>query len=116
MKERSGEGAKTSLHVVDVSVESEVAAAFQEAASQLGGLDTVVANAGIQLFGRDAPVDELELDAWQLTIDVNLTGMFLTCKYGVKELLRAGGGVGYLPGLAYWFARDRVAVPRLLHQ
>ncbi len=87
-----GEGPKTSLHVVDVSVEAQVATAFQEAAGELGGLDTVVANAGIQLFGRDAPVDELELDAWQLTIDVNLTGMFLTCKYGVKELLRGGGG------------------------
>jgi NAD(P)-dependent dehydrogenase (short-subunit alcohol dehydrogenase family) len=85
-------GPKTSLHVVDVSVETQVAAAFEEAAGQLGGLDTVVANAGVQLFGRDAPVDELELDAWQLTIDVNLTGMFLTCKYGVKELLRGGGG------------------------
>ncbi len=87
-----GEGPKTSLHVVDVSVEAQVAAAFQAAAGQLGGLDTVVANAGIQLFGRDAPVDELELGAWQLTIDVNLTGMFLTCKYGVRELLRGGGG------------------------
>ena len=87
-----GEGPKTSLHLVDVSVEPQVASAFDQASSALGGLDTVVANAGVQLFGRDAPVDELDLDAWQLTIDVNLTGMFLTCKYGVKELLRTGGG------------------------
>jgi NAD(P)-dependent dehydrogenase (short-subunit alcohol dehydrogenase family) len=87
-----GEGPKTSLHLVDVSVEPQVATAFDQASTALGGLDTVVANAGVQLFGRDAPVDELDLDAWQLTIDVNLTGMFLTCKYGVKELLRTGAG------------------------
>ena len=52
----------------------------------------VVANAGVQLFGRDAPVHELDLSTWKMTIEVNLTGMFLTCKYGVRELLKGGGG------------------------
>jgi 3-oxoacyl-[acyl-carrier protein] reductase len=63
----------------------------------------VVANAGVQLFGEDAPVDELDLEVWQRTIGVNLTGMFLTCKHGVKALsvictgsptgLRGGSGL-----------------------
>ena len=42
--------------------EAEVAKAFQEAANSFGSIEIVVANAGIQLFGRDAPVDELDLE------------------------------------------------------
>jgi 3-oxoacyl-[acyl-carrier protein] reductase len=37
-------------------------------------------------------VDELPLDVWQRTIDVNLTGVFLTCKHGIRALLAVGGG------------------------
>ena len=87
-----GGGRRVVSCLADVSSEPEVAKAFQDAASSLGSIDIVVANAGIQLFGRDAPVDELDLEAWQLTIDVNLTGMFLTCKYGIRALLSSGGG------------------------
>jgi NAD(P)-dependent dehydrogenase (short-subunit alcohol dehydrogenase family) len=78
--------------VADVSSEAEVAKAFEGAEGSLGSIDIVVANAGVQLFGQDAPVDELDLEVWQLTIDVNLTGMFLTCKYGIRALLSSGGG------------------------
>ncbi len=87
-----GPGPRLVPCLVDVSREAEVAKAFQEAANSFGSIEIVVANAGIQLFGRDAPVDELDLETWQLTIDVNLTGMFLTCKYGVRALLSSGGG------------------------
>jgi NAD(P)-dependent dehydrogenase (short-subunit alcohol dehydrogenase family) len=87
-----GVGPRVTSCVADVSNETEVARAFRDAENDLGNIDIVVANAGIQLFGRDAPVDQLDLEAWQLTIDVNLTGMFLTCKYGVRALLSAGGG------------------------
>lgn len=76
----------------DVSVEAQVEEAFKVVSGELGGLDVVVANAGVQLFGRDAPVHELDLSTWKLTMGVNLTGMFLTCKYGVRELLKVGGG------------------------
>jgi NAD(P)-dependent dehydrogenase (short-subunit alcohol dehydrogenase family) len=52
----------------------------------------VVANAGIQLFGEDAQVADLDLDVWTRTIAVNLTGTFLTLKYAVRALLAGGGG------------------------
>lgn len=76
----------------DVRSEEAVAAAFDTAADAFGGLDTVIPNAGIMLMEADKPVDELPLDIWQRSVDVNLTGMFLTCKYGVRALLREGGG------------------------
>jgi NAD(P)-dependent dehydrogenase (short-subunit alcohol dehydrogenase family) len=76
----------------DVTSEESLKAAFGRLSGGWGGLDVVVANAGVQLFGQDAAVDELDLTVWQQTIDVNLTGMFLTCKHGVRALLEAGGG------------------------
>lgn len=76
----------------DVTVESEIEAAYRTADDRWSGVDVVVANAGIQLFGEDTRADELALDVWQRTIDVNLTGVFLTCKHGLKSLLANGGG------------------------
>ncbi len=74
--------------VADLGDEDAVATAF----AGVGPLDVVVANAAVQLFGRDAAVHELDADAWDTTIRVNLRGTFLTCKYGVRALLAAGGG------------------------
>jgi NAD(P)-dependent dehydrogenase (short-subunit alcohol dehydrogenase family) len=77
----------------DVADEASLAAAFMEAENEFGGLDTVVGVAGIELFDQgDERVDRLTLEGWQRTIDTNLTGMFLTCKYAAQALLRNGGG------------------------
>jgi NAD(P)-dependent dehydrogenase (short-subunit alcohol dehydrogenase family) len=76
----------------DVRDEDAVARAFAEAAAAFGGLDVVVPNAAVQLTGRDDRADRLDLDAWRETLDVNLTGAFLTAKHGVRALLDNGGG------------------------
>ena len=76
----------------DVSDESAVEAAVSEAVTAFGGLDLVVVNAATQLIGRDAPIDGLELDAWQETLATNLTGAFLTAKHGARAVLDSGGG------------------------
>jgi NAD(P)-dependent dehydrogenase (short-subunit alcohol dehydrogenase family) len=76
----------------DVSSEHEVADAVGGAAKSLDGLDGVVANAAVQLVGEDAPVDRLDLAVWDRTLAVNLTGVFLTCKYGIQALLADRGG------------------------
>lgn len=77
---------------VNVADETQVAEVVTEAERQFGGLDSVIANAGVMLFGRDTIATELDLQTWQQSIDVNLTGMFLTCKHGLRALLRNGGG------------------------
>jgi NAD(P)-dependent dehydrogenase (short-subunit alcohol dehydrogenase family) len=77
---------------VNVADESQVADAVSRIEARFGGLDTVIANAGVMLFGRDTIASDLELETWQQSIDVNLTGMFLTCKHGLRALLRNGGG------------------------
>ena len=76
----------------DVSDEDAVAAAFGRAVQEFGGLDVVVVNAATQLIGRDDSIDRLELDAWRETLDVNLTGAFLTAKHGARTLFDGSGG------------------------
>ena len=76
--------------VLDISDETSVEAAFAELASAGWAPDTVVANAGVQLFGHDAPAADLDLEVWKRTIDINLTGTFLTVKHAVRTMLAAG--------------------------
>lgn len=76
--------------VVDVADEDSVAQAFAAVARDLGVVDVVVACAAIELFGGDGAVHELRLEAWQATMNVNLTGVFLTGKYAVRAMLGAG--------------------------
>lgn len=76
----------------DLRKEGQVEQAVARAAQAWGGLDLVIGCAGVQLAGQDDRADRLALEVWQRTIDVNLTGMFLICKYGIRRLLEAGGG------------------------
>jgi NAD(P)-dependent dehydrogenase (short-subunit alcohol dehydrogenase family) len=78
--------------IADVSDESAVESAFAAAADAWGGLDVVVANAATQLVGHDARADRLDRETWQRTLDVNLTGVFLTAKHGARTLLASGRG------------------------
>lgn len=107
--------------VADVADEAAVEGAFAAATYALGGLEVVVVNAAAQLVGEDDRADRLELEAWQRTLDVNLTGAFLTAKHGARALLAAGGGAivftaspaglyGIAPGLdAYSASKAGVA-------
>ncbi|GGD29804.1 3-oxoacyl-ACP reductase [Microbacterium faecale] len=83
---------------VDISDEDQVAAAFDELAATGWTPDVVVANAGVQLFGQDAKAADLDLDVWKRTVDINLTGTFLTVKHAVRTMLPAGGGSLILTG------------------
>jgi NAD(P)-dependent dehydrogenase (short-subunit alcohol dehydrogenase family) len=64
---------------------------LDEGARVLGGIDIMFNNAGIALSEDQGPV-ETPLEIWDKTIQVNLTGVFLACKYGIPHLERAGGG------------------------
>jgi NAD(P)-dependent dehydrogenase (short-subunit alcohol dehydrogenase family) len=83
---------------VNVAIEAEVAEGVTEVERAFGGLDVLIANAGIMLFGRDTIATELDLATWQQCIDVNLTGMFLTCKHGLRALERNQGGAVVITG------------------
>ncbi len=57
----------------DVTKESEVIRMVEQTVSHYERIDVLFANAGV---AKDAPADVLELDNWQRTIDINLTGVF----------------------------------------
>ncbi|NYD67094.1 SDR family NAD(P)-dependent oxidoreductase [Agromyces atrinae] len=78
---------------LDIADEASVAAAFEGLAVDGFDVDVVVANAGVQLFGQDAKIADLDLDVWRRTIDINLTGAFLTVKYAVRAMLGRGGSI-----------------------
>ncbi|MFK4789718.1 SDR family NAD(P)-dependent oxidoreductase [Microbacterium sp. ZW T5_56] len=84
--------------VCDVSDEATVAAAFDQVAADGWAPNVVVANAGVQLFGQDAKAAVLDLDVWRRTIDINLTGTFLTVKHAVRTMLEHDGGSIILTG------------------
>src|SRR4028119_566257 len=75
----------------DISQPNEMQQAVQQLVDQWGRLDIVFANAEIN--GVWAPLEELEPEEWDKTINVNLKGTFLTVKYAVPHLKKQGGSV-----------------------
>ena len=71
----------------DVSDEAQVEAMFAEMFKQLGTIDILVSNAGLQ---RDAQFVEMTLKQWQFVLGVNLTGQFLCARAAVREFIRRG--------------------------
>lgn len=59
----------------DVTNEESIRSTVEETVETFGGLDCVVNNAGIA--GPTAPIEEVTLEDWQRTQDVNVTGAFL---------------------------------------
>jgi NAD(P)-dependent dehydrogenase (short-subunit alcohol dehydrogenase family) len=75
---------------VDVTNEDEVRGLFQHAVDAHGGLHVAFNNAGISPPDDDSILDT-GLDAWRRVQEVNLTSVYLCCKYAIGHM-RAGGG------------------------
>lgn len=74
--------------VSDVRHLSAEEAAIQEVLARWQQIDVVVANAGV---GHFSPFTELTPEQWQATIDINLTGVFNTCKAAIHPLINSKG-------------------------
>jgi SDR family mycofactocin-dependent oxidoreductase len=73
----------------DVRDPAALRAALDDGVAQLGKLDIVLANAGVFEI---QPSLELTDDAWQEMIDINLTGVWNTCRVALPHLIENGGG------------------------
>lgn len=80
-------GGRAFAYKADVSNEEQVQAMFRTACQELGSVDILVSNAGLQ---QDAPFHEMTLAQWNKVIAVNLTGQFLCAREAIREFLRRG--------------------------
>jgi sorbitol-6-phosphate 2-dehydrogenase len=75
---------------VDVTDESQVAAMLEQTLAEFGGLDILVANAGILIAGE---ISEFPAEKWQAVLMVNLFGYFLCAKHAARAMKAQRKGV-----------------------
>ena len=75
----------------DISLASDCEAMINQAESAFGKMDILFNNAGIMDSRDDDAVNTSE-EVWDLTMQINLKGVYLGCKYGIPALRRNGGG------------------------
>ncbi len=85
------EGGEAAFIGADVADDESVRRLFDEAVSRFGRVDVSYHNAGI-MHQDDLGPEDTSLDVWQKTIDINLKGVFLCCRYAIPRLKEAGGG------------------------
>jgi NAD(P)-dependent dehydrogenase (short-subunit alcohol dehydrogenase family) len=74
---------------VSVTDPEQLATAVSQTESELGPVRLAVNSAGI---ANAAPAEEMALDQWQKVIDINVTGVFLSCQAEARVMLRGGRG------------------------
>lgn len=76
----------------DVTHEEQVKQAIQKTVDAFGKLTTIYNNAGIAHKNFMISVEDTSVEEWDKIQNVNTRGLFFVSKYGIAELLRAGGG------------------------
>ena len=84
IREKGGEAVGLQANVAK---EDQVQRMFSDLFGTYGTIDILVNNAGLQ---KDSNFVDMSLDAWQLVIDVNLTGQFICAREAAKEFIRRG--------------------------
>jgi len=96
----------------DVSRDADCATMVAAAEAEFGALHVLFNNAGISHMDDDDAI-HTEESVWDLTMAVNLKGVFLGCKYGIPALRRAGGGS--IINMASFVALLGAATPQLAY-
>lgn len=105
-------GGKAIFCEADVSKAKDCENMIQAAEKAFGKLNILFNNAGIMHSDDDDAV-KTEEDVWELTMNINLKGIYLGCKYGIPALRRAGGGV--IINTASFVALLGAATPQLAY-
>jgi NAD(P)-dependent dehydrogenase (short-subunit alcohol dehydrogenase family) len=96
----------------DVSKAADAEGMVRAAEESFGKLDVLFNNAGISHADDDDAINTDEA-VWDLTMNINLKGVFLGCKYGIPALRRAGGGA--IINTASFVAVMGAATPQLAY-
>jgi 3-oxoacyl-[acyl-carrier protein] reductase len=84
------------VEIANVAIVDEVQAMMSRIKSELGGIDVLINNAGIL---RDRTIAKITEEEWQSVIDVNLSGVFHCCKWGL-EIMNEGGSIVSMSSIA----------------
>lgn len=87
-KELREAGGKALAIPADVSHATDMESAVSQTVEAFGKLDILIANAAIQLHGRDVPIHDLSEAVWDETHAVNEKGVFLACRAAIRQFLR----------------------------
>ena len=82
------EGGEVTTAAADVTDEAAVQAAIQACVARFGRLDILHNNVGISVEGGDAPITEIETEAFDRIVAVNLRSVVYTCKHALP-IMRA---------------------------
>ena len=83
------ENSEIKVKKFDISSHSKIEQFIDEVSEELGGLDILINNAGIN---RDNLSLRMKDDDWQKVIDINLTSTFLLSKYAIKKMMKSSSG------------------------
>ena len=87
----NGNGGQAIYVHADVSNADDCCRMIEQAEGQFGKLNVLFNNAGI-MHSDDGDAQQTTEAIWDLTMNVNLKGVFLGCKFGIPAIQRAGGG------------------------
>ncbi|MCZ4344165.1 SDR family oxidoreductase [Sphingomonadaceae bacterium G21617-S1] len=95
--EARAKGARASHYVTDITFENQIESMVAATVADLGGLDILVNNAALCGPAAIAPdaqisIDEMTVEIWDRTMDVNLRGTMLCSKHAIRHMLRQDGG------------------------
>jgi NAD(P)-dependent dehydrogenase (short-subunit alcohol dehydrogenase family) len=85
-------GGEIATAVADVSDEQQVHEAVESGYAAFGALHVVYNNAGVLWRDRDFSVVDTPRESWDRVLAINLTGVYLVCKYATPKLIAGGGG------------------------
>jgi NAD(P)-dependent dehydrogenase (short-subunit alcohol dehydrogenase family) len=85
---------EATFHETDLTSEASV----KDALSTIEKIDALIVCAGVQLVGQDSKIGDVALETWQKTVDINMTGAFLSVKHAIPGLIKSGRGSVILIG------------------
>lgn len=88
--EIADKGGTAYANTADVTREQDVAAMVEQAAADMGGIDCLINNAGIEII---KPVTDLTEAEWDNLMAINVKGVFLGCKHAAPHLTASKGNI-----------------------
>jgi NAD(P)-dependent dehydrogenase (short-subunit alcohol dehydrogenase family) len=112
VEEITGAGGEAIAVTCDVTDAASVEAAVAATVTRFGRLDVLYNNAGVSLADDDGAVTTPEA-TWDTTMDVNVKGVWLGCRFGIPAMLDSGGGS--IVNVASFVAHLGAATPQLAY-